>query len=256
MRIGVELIDWIETGDAVEARVRDASDGRIDTVRARYLVGADGARSTVRERLGIAMEGRSPLSHHHNVVFRAPGLAGKHPHGRAVMYWLINGEVPSVVAPLDVGDLWTFGGNKLTSDDDPLALIRAALAIDTPIEILSRDEWTAHRLIAGRYRRGRVFLAGDACHLHPPYGGHGMNMGIGDAVDLGWKLAAVLDGWGGPGLLDSYEIERRSVHRQVVDEAVANYSSASANLVQPGIEDAGPAGDAVRARAAQSIRQA
>ena len=113
-RIGVELVDWTETDEGIEARVRDASDGTLETVHAQYLVGADGARSTVRERLGIAMEGRSPLSHHHNVVFRAPGLAGRHPHGPAVMYWLINGEVPSVVAPLDVGDLWTFGAPRLS----------------------------------------------------------------------------------------------------------------------------------------------
>jgi hypothetical protein len=221
---------------------------------ARYLVGADGARSTVRERLGIRMQGRSPLSHHHNIVFRAPGLRDRHALGPAVMYWLVNADVPAVVAPLDVDDRWTFGAPKLGERDaDPKGLIRAALALDIDVEVESRDEWTAHQLIAERYRSGRVFLAGDACHLHPPFGGHGMNMGIGDAVDLGWKLGAVLNGWGGPALLDSYEIERRPVHRRVVDEAVVNLGYSSEKLVLDGIEDDSAAGAAVRAAAAAQI---
>jgi tripartite-type tricarboxylate transporter receptor subunit TctC len=217
-------------------------------------VGADGARSTVREKLGIRMEGRSPLSQHHNIVFRSPGLARRHALGPAVMYWLVNADVPAVVAPLDVGDLWTFGCPKLTiADAKPEAMIRAALALDADVEILSRDDWTAHQLVAERYRAGRAFLAGDACHLHPPFGGYGMNMGIGDAVDLGWKLAATLAGWGGPALLDSYEIERRPIHRRVVDESVINLGFTSHKLVLGGIEDATPAGDAARAAAAAQI---
>lgn len=252
LHAGVELLDWTEHPDHVQARVRELATGATASIRARFLVGADGARSTVRERLGIAMEGRS-LTRHHNVVFRAPGLAARHPHGPAVMYWLVNGDVPSVVAPLDTGDRWTFGSPRLGDDDDPAAMIRAALAIDVPIEVLGRDEWTAHQLIAAGYRRGRVFLAGDACHLHPPFGGFGMNMGIGDAVDLGWKLSAVLAGWGGPALLDSYEAERREVHRRVVDEAVTNLSHGTPQLFEAGIEDEGPEGDAVRARVAATI---
>jgi hypothetical protein len=91
-----------------------------------------------------------------------------------------------------------------------------------------------------------VFLAGDACHLHPPFGGFGMNMGIGDAVDLGWKMAATLQGWGGESLLASYQMERRQIHERTIAEARANYSSVSNQLVQPGLEDPGPLGDATR----------
>ncbi len=223
IQFSTTLEDFHQTADAVEAVLKNEGDGRLK-VRARYLVGADGARSTVRDKLGIKMVGTSPLGHFHNTIFRAPGLANKHPLGPAIMYWLVNPEVPSVIAPLDRGDIWSFGCPLLGKDDaDPERLIRAALAIDDiDIEILGRDQWTAHQLIATRYREGRVFLAGDACHLHPPFGGHGMNMGIGDAADLGWKLAATLAGWGGPKLLDSYEIERRQVHRRVVDESVEN----------------------------------
>jgi hypothetical protein len=254
MRFSTSLEDWTENANGIDARLINLSTGQAATVHARYLVGADGARSTVREKLGIRMEGRSPLSHHHNIIFRARSLAQRHLLGPAVMYWLVNAEVPSVVAPLDTGDRWTFGCPKLGErDSDPAALIRATLALDIDVEILSRDEWTAHQLIATHYRNGRAFLAGDACHLHPPFGGHGMNMGIGDAVDLGWKLGAVLNGWGGHALLDSYEIERRPVHRRVVDEAVVNLGYSSQKLALDGIEDDGPAGDAVRAEAAAQI---
>ncbi len=254
LRFATELVDWTETSEGIEARLADIGTGEKIDVRAAYLVGADGARSTVREKLGIRMEGRSPLSHHHNIVFRSPGLALRHALGPAVMYWLVNPEVPAVVAPLDTGDLWTFGCPKLTiADANPEAMIRAALALDVAVEVLSRDDWTAHQLVAERYRVGRVFLAGDACHLHPPFGGYGMNMGIGDAVDLGWKLAATLQGWGGPALLDSYEIERRPIHRRVVDEAVINLGYTSHKLVLDGVEDATPAGNAARAAAAAQI---
>jgi 2-polyprenyl-6-methoxyphenol hydroxylase-like FAD-dependent oxidoreductase len=254
MRFETRLDTFTQTDTGVDAVVSDANNGATTQVRARYLVGADGARSTVRERLGIAMEGTSPLARYHNIVFRAPGLAQRHALGPAVMYWLVNADVPSVVAPLDSNDLWTFGCPKLAQvGADPAALIRVALGLDVAIEILSRDEWTAHQLIATRYRQGCVFLAGDACHLHPPFGGHGMNMGIGDALDLGWKLAATLSGWGGPGLLDSYEVERRQVHRRVVDESVVNHAHNSGSLWQEGLEADGPAGDAVRARVAERI---
>jgi len=261
LQFSTELVDWTDREDAIAARVvNSGAEGgaATHTIRARYLVGADGARSLVRERLGIRMQGRSPLSHHHNIIFRSPGLSARHALGPAVMYWLVNAEVPAVVAPLDVDDRWTFGAPKLGERDaDPAGLIRSALGIDgVAVDIQSRDEWTAHQLIADRYRdgvAGRVFLAGDACHLHPPFGGHGMNMGIGDAVDLGWKLGAVLNGWGGPALLDSYEIERRPVHRRVVDEAVVNLRYSSHQLVLDGIEDAGRAGDAARDAAAAQI---
>jgi 2-polyprenyl-6-methoxyphenol hydroxylase-like FAD-dependent oxidoreductase len=255
IRLSTQLESWTEDAEGVTAQLIDTASGETFQVRAAYLVGADGARSTVRERLGIEMEGISPLGQFHNIVFRSPGLSRKHALGPAIMYWLVNGEVPAVVAPLDAGDVWTFGCPKLANADaDPTTLIRAALGMgDIEVEIVNRDHWTAHQLIARAYRAGRAFLAGDACHLHPPFGGHGMNMGIGDAVDLGWKLSAVLKGWGGEALLDSYEIERRQVHRRVVDEAVENNSRSSRSLVVEGIEADGPAGDAVRAGVKEQI---
>jgi 2-polyprenyl-6-methoxyphenol hydroxylase-like FAD-dependent oxidoreductase len=258
IRFETELKDFKDHGDHVTAVLADVTTGEQTSVRASYIVGADGARSTVREKLGIKMSGISPLGHNHNIIFHSPGLAARHELGPAVMYWLINSEVPSVISPLDSGDRWTFGCPKLSDASvDPALLIRTALGFgsDIEIEILSRDEWTAHQLIAERYATGRAFLIGDACHLHPPYGGYGMNMGIGDAMDLGWKLSAVLSGWGGAKLLSSYEIERRQVHMRVVEESVTNNAASTRKLVMPGMEDAGSAGDAVRAEVGATIAE-
>ena len=258
IRFEIELKDFTDHGDHITAELRDVNTGEQININAAYLVGADGARSTVREKLGIKMSGTSPLSHNHNIIFRSPGLAERHKLGPAVMYWLINEEVPSVISPLDSGDRWTFGCPKLgDASFDPTVLIRKALGfgMDLEIEILGRDEWTAHQLIAERYCTGRAFLIGDACHLHPPFGGYGMNMGIGDALDLGWKLSAVLSGWGGETLLPSYEIERRQVHQRVVEESVANHAASTRKLVVAGIEDAGAAGDAIRAEVGCTIAE-
>jgi 2-polyprenyl-6-methoxyphenol hydroxylase-like FAD-dependent oxidoreductase len=108
--------------------------------------------------------------------------------------------------------------------------------------------------LADRLRVGRVFLAGDAAHLNPPFGGHGLNTGIGDAVDLGWKIAAVLDGWGGPGLLDSYEAERRPVQDRVIKAASANMAVLAGDLLTDGLDD-GPAGEVARRRTAELIQR-
>ena len=255
LRFRTEIGAFEETDGSVRAEIKNLDSGETSVVNARFLVGANGARSSVRQGLGIRMEGISPLSHHYNIIFRSPGLAERHALGPALMYWLINPEVPAVLSPLDKGDRWAFACERLAdAAADPAQLIRTALGIDDlDIEILSRDEWVAHQLIATDYRRGNVFLAGDACHLHPPFGGYGMNMGIGDAADLGWKLSAVLSGWGGPALLDSYEIERRQMHRRVVDEAVLNHAASSRKFALDAIESAGPEGVAARAEAAAGI---
>jgi len=256
-----ELVSLQQDKSGVRAEVRNLETGAIETIRSEYLIGADGSRSAVREAIGSRLHGASGLSRNYNIVFRAPGLDQAHAHGRAIMYWQVNRQVPSLVGPMDRGDKWFFmpthvpPGMKLADFEAP-SLIRDATGIDLPYEILSSDEWVANRLIADRYRDRRVFLAGDAAHLHPPFGGYGMNMGIADAVDLGWKIAAVLQGWGGSLLLESYERERRPVHEQVMDEAVANHALLSNQLWQEGIEDASATGASIRSAIGARIRAA
>jgi len=244
------LESFEQDADGVRARVIGQAD-----IRARYLVGADGAKSLVRKLIGVKLLGDGAFAPNLNLVFRSNELAGLHPHGPAIMYWMVNDDVPGLLGPMSGDGLWYFIATKLAADDqtDHAALIRRSTGLDFDIEIVGTDPWVAHRLIAERFSEGRVFLAGDACHLHPPFGGFGMNMGIGDAVDLGWKLAAVLQGWGGPGLLASYEAERRPVHDWAMAEASANYATVSNQLVRPGLEDAGPLGDATRREVSYTI---
>jgi 2-polyprenyl-6-methoxyphenol hydroxylase-like FAD-dependent oxidoreductase len=252
----------LEQGEGrVRAQVCDLATGSTFVVECEYLVGADGARSTVRDAIGAELHGVHGLSRNYNIVFRAPGLAQAHPHGRAIMYWQVNADMPGVIGPMDKGDTWFFmptalaEGVKLRAEHAPSA-IRTATGIDLPFEVLSSDEWTASRLIADSYRDRRVFLVGDACHLHPPFGGYGMNMGIADAVDLGWKIAAVLQGWGGAVLLESYERERRPVHEYVMDEAEANHAILGNHLWKAGLEAAGAAGDSLRREVGAAIAAA
>lgn len=251
IRFNTRLRSFTQGPDGVVAEAEDSADGAPLQIGASYLVGADGARSAVRAALGIKMSGESALGRNYNAIFRAPSLAGLHDHGRAIMYWLLNPEIPCVMGPMAArDDLWYFVAARITDEEaaslDPRELIQKAAGFRFELEIVGSDPWAAHRLIADSYGQGRVFLAGDACHLHPPFGGYGMNMGIGDSVDLGWKLAATLRGWGGADLLASYEVERRPVHQRVIDEAVANYVMVGGQLMRPGIEAPGPGGEATR----------
>lgn len=258
IRFGQELVGFEQDGDSVTAHIRDNLNGRDWSQRTRYLVGADGARSLVRDLIGAKMVGTYGLSRNYNVIFRAPGLERKHPHGPGIMFWQINAEVPSLIGPMDVDDLWFFMPTKIDAATRPTpaeaeAMIRRSTGIEHDYNVLSSDEWVASRLLADRYRDGRVFLTGDACHLHPPFGGFGMNLGVSDSVDLGWKFAAVLQGWADPALLDSYEPERRQVHELVLDAAEANHTVLANQLVAPGIEDDTPQGEAARARVTELI---
>jgi 2-polyprenyl-6-methoxyphenol hydroxylase-like FAD-dependent oxidoreductase len=254
---GAALVD-VEQDDAeVRVTVADA-DGRRSVLAAEYLLGCDGPRSMTRERIGAGYVGDHALRPNYGMVFRAPGLWEHVRHGPAVHYWIINPAAPALVGPIDRTGTWwiiAFGVDRETGERDALQIIDAAAGTSAGATVSSTDPWTARMQIVDRMRAGRVFLAGDAAHLNPPFGGHGLNTGLGDAVDLGWKLAAVLDGWGGPGLLDSYELERRPVQEQVLREATANMRVTSAELLADNLDDDDAAGAAARLAAGTRIQE-
>lgn len=261
IRFRTELLGFEQDSRRVRARLRSLDGGGDFELEADYLVGADGARSLVRDLIGTRMQGQYGLSRNYNIVFRAPGLAQAHRLGPAIMYWQVNRDAPSLIGPMDRGDTWFFMPTHVqpgqrASDIDARALIGRATGIDLPYQVLSSDEWVASKLLGDRYRQGRAFLVGDACHLHPPFGGYGMNMGVADSVDLGWKLAATLQGWAGPELLASYEAERRPVHRWVLDEAERNHATLGNQLVAEHLEDPGEAGQRTRRDIGQRIQAA
>jgi 2-polyprenyl-6-methoxyphenol hydroxylase-like FAD-dependent oxidoreductase len=251
LRFNTELEHAEQSEHGVVATIRNLADCERRTVLAKYLVGADGARSKVRDIIGARMEGEHAFALNYNLILDIPELLQHPPARRAIMYWLINKEAPAVMGPMDQAGRWHFGitlppGVGELDDDTIRRRVCTAVGRDVQIEILTRDIWAAHRLIADRYRVRRVFLAGDACHLHPPFGGYGMNLGIADGVDLGWKLSAMLAGWGGQYLLDSYETERRAVHQRTIAEAIENYRTLSAQLLKDSLDDDTAEGERAR----------
>jgi 2-polyprenyl-6-methoxyphenol hydroxylase-like FAD-dependent oxidoreductase len=164
-----EFVSFSQTDSAVATQVRDLPTNRAINIESSYLIGADGARSAVRDAVGATMVGEGAFSRNYSIVFRAPDLGARQIHERAIMYWMVNEDVPSLLGPMDEAGLWFFMATKLAGNVDPatlnpIDLIRRGTGLsDLHIEIVGTDVWVAHRLVADRYCRGRVFLAGDAC---------------------------------------------------------------------------------------------
>ncbi len=254
--LGWSLHTLHQHDDGVEATMMNEQ-GDQRQIRASYVLGCDGARSAVRAAIGAHYVGTSDLRPNFGFVFRAPGLAKRQPHGPAVQYWVLNPACPGVMGRMDMEDQWWAGVNGVSAETgqaDPLALIHGLVGAKIDAEVLGTDPWTARMLLADRYRSGRVFLAGDAAHLNPPWGGHGFNTGIGDAVNVGWKLAAVLDGWGGEDLLASYEAERRPIAERTIREATANMSVLAPELGSRELDVSGRVGEHARRAAARVIQ--
>ncbi len=257
VRFGWRLLAFEQHDGAVTAQLEHGADGSHHTVRCDWLVGCDGARSTVRQALGIGfggkggeddsfMRGRMLSSY-----VEAPDLLNLMPLNPGWHYWTVNADARSSVAALDAKGKYV----ALTrippgidfADVDPVASFRATIGADIPIKVHSSKPWTAGlALVAERYQDRRVLMAGDAVHLFTPTGGFGMNTGVDDTANLAWKLAAVVQGWAPPALLDSYEEERLPVGLR--NTAMSHqFASAVANLeIPPELEELGTAGDAAR----------
>jgi 2-polyprenyl-6-methoxyphenol hydroxylase-like FAD-dependent oxidoreductase len=218
VRYGCELTALEQDAGAVSAHVR-TSGGASETIRAAYLAGCDGGASTVRKQLGIRLEGEGNIRTLRQALFRCDELYARIPMGRGRHYHIAQPGFPFLILQ-DSTRHWTLHF-AASSDGEMAGIFARAVGMPVVAEMLSVNEWAQHLLCAERYRDGRVFLAGDAAHLVIPTGGLGMNTGVGDAIDLAWKLAATLAGWGGPGLLDGYEPERRPIGLRNVTASAA-----------------------------------
>lgn len=211
VRFGVAFEDFREDPAGVTVTLRDSTTGDVEDVRCAYLAGCDGGGSRVRELLQIALDGTPRVSLRYMVHFRSTARDILQRWGVA---WHYQSSLGTLIAQND-DDIWTLQarlGEGISPESvDPEALLTAFCGTSIDHELLVANAWTPHLLLAQAYARRRVFLAGDAAHQYIPTGGYGMNTGIADAVDLGWKLAATLFGFGGPDLLQSYETERRPV---------------------------------------------
>ena len=226
-----EGVDQDEDGVAVAIRHRDGV--HQDRLHGRYLVGCDGSHSRVREAAGMTQtldaHGRRMVL----LVFRSPQLhdllAARYPgksyfivlHPAHQGYWQFLGRV-------DLDGRWFFHApvpaGTTRENLDCAAYVSRAVGDEVAIEAEYVGFWDLRIAKADTYRGGRIFIAGDAAHSHPPYGGYGINTGLEDAVNLGWKLAAELQGWAGSHLLDSYDAERQpvftSTSRDFIDYAI------------------------------------
>jgi 2-polyprenyl-6-methoxyphenol hydroxylase-like FAD-dependent oxidoreductase len=255
-------VDWFtqdETAVHLHARRTDGTDEAIWT--AAYAVACDGGRSFIRKTLGIAYEGDVQKKDAYwagqffSIYMRIPALYPKFVgHRRAWMYWAVNPDphTRGVLFALNGVDEFMMlikpeGGRTDVDTAEVADWVKRSIGADIPVEILGYHPWSAGQaLVAERYKAGRIMIAGDAAHLFTPTGGFGMNTGIDDSSNLAWKLAAVLQGWGGPRLLDSYEAERKPIGYRNTG-ASRKYASRMHDAVVPeDVELDGPAGEAAR----------
>ncbi|AIV34219.1 FAD-dependent oxidoreductase [Streptomyces sp. CCM_MD2014] len=221
LRFGTELLSFETDADGVTAIVKSRETGEHTTIRADYLVAADGPRSPVREQLGIGQSGPGDLFHNVSITFRSRRLADVVGDRRFIVCYLTDENADGALLPVDNRENWVFHapwhpeqGETVEdfTDERCAAHIRRAVGDpDLDVEITGKAPWHAAQRVARSYRSGRVLLAGDSAHEMSPTGAFGSNTGIQDAHNLAWKLAAVLEGWAGEPLLDTYDTERRPV---------------------------------------------
>jgi 2-polyprenyl-6-methoxyphenol hydroxylase-like FAD-dependent oxidoreductase len=254
LRYRTRLESVEDSVDGMRAEITDRESGRRESIEADYVVGCDGANSLVRRSLGIGLDGET-LGHPVHFYFRAPNLletCGRQP---ATFFITVDrhGAWSNVRAIDPVNAMWRLmvldAGPGLTTETvDREAYLRRALGLSLEVEWLGASIWKRRSAVAERYSNGRVFLAGDAVHQLSPTGGLGMNTGIADAVDLAWKLAAMLNGWGGDELLSSYDAERRPIgNRNVATATEFHVEEQKHGNGAALIEEASPAGAQVRA---------
>ncbi len=219
----------VQDATGVRVIIRNEQDSADIELRGAYVVGCDGGHSAVRQQMGVTRAGTNFDELMVLAVFRSKELheGFKRFPDRSTYramdpklngYWKFFGRI-------DVGEGWFFHApvpkDTTRENYDFKALIQEAAGFEFECEFDHVGFWDLQVAVAEQYRVGRAFIAGDAAHSHPPYGGFGLNNGLEDAVNLGWKLAARLEGWGGEDLLDSYDLERRPVFRDVAEDFIA-----------------------------------
>jgi 2-polyprenyl-6-methoxyphenol hydroxylase-like FAD-dependent oxidoreductase len=264
---GWRAISVRQVGEAVEVEVErsDGNDNRM--LRASYAVGADGGGSRTRKALGCELVGESGVvrdfmgGRMFAMHLRSPALYRAIPHAPAWQYWAVNRERRAVLIALNGRDEFVLHTQlapgqqaDLLSDADAISMLHTVHGANLDVELIARSAWNAgYTLVAEKFQHGRILLAGDAVHLFTPTGGLGYNTAVEDAVNLGWKLAAVLAGWGGPGLIDSYEPERQAIAKR--NTAYARKFADSVGLFVPPLEleDDSTAGEAARQRTGEHL---
>ena len=262
LRYNVKLVGFLEREDGVVARLEDVETGMHTEVFTQFLAACDGANSFVAKELGFGSRNEALLAQSTNVFVRSPALTELANTRPAYRYVLIGEEgVWGSMVNLSGRDVWRLQvlnvpDEQPWSDAEVHAAIVRAIGAQIEYELLSIVPWLRREMVRDRFASERCFLVGDAAHQLSPTGGYGMTTGMGEAFDLSWKLAAVLQGWGGNDLLGSYEAERRPVALRNVAFATANFRRMCEVRKLPGLFGTGQQGEAVRAHAGKAIREA
>ena len=257
-REGWRFVSYTADAEGVDCVVEHLASGEQQRVRAQYLVSCEGGHSRIRRAMGVRLEGRECVSKFCTTYLRTPALRERWPHPQGWMHRIYNADGESHIIAIDGRDLWLhhsiLGPDGDLDAHDHRPALRNAFGEDFEYEVLGQERWIARALVADRYRDGRVFLCGDAAHIWIPMGGFGMNAGVEDAVNLSWKLAAVLQGWASAELLETYEAERRPIGQLVAASAAKIFETLYRIPVQdPRLEADGAAADAFRREVGDSI---
>ena len=266
-RFGWQLNSFQNNPEYVIAQIEDLKSGLIEEVSCGYLVGCDGGQSTVRKALDIKYVGKGGeevdfmLGRMASIYFEAPDLYDVMKIDPPWQFHSMNPEGRASIVALDgKGRFLTWA--KIEPDEsvqkmDPKPYIQRVIGEDVPIKIISTLPWQAGlSLLANSYGDGRVLLAGDAAHLFTPTGGFGMNTGVGDAHNLGWKLAAWYQGWSGEKLIESYEFERRQVAIRNLAQSYELAQAKASLKVPEGVEENTKRGDTIRKKFSAEIYEA
>jgi 2-polyprenyl-6-methoxyphenol hydroxylase-like FAD-dependent oxidoreductase len=253
--IGWRVASVLDGPDEVHA-VLESSEGDPHRLTADWLLGCDGGWSVARPAIGAAYEGSSGTVPNLSITFRSRALDEQPLCAHGIHYWVIGADIGGLMGRLDLdGTWWAIVQGIDTSDGvAPETLVQTLAGADIDVEVLVTDPWSARMLLADRYRGERTFLVGDAAHLNPPWGGHGFNTCVGDAVNIAWKLAAVLQGWAPATLLDSYPAERRPVAERTIAAAGAQDAFLAPSFADPALDDDGPEGKELRDRVAEAVQ--
>jgi 2-polyprenyl-6-methoxyphenol hydroxylase-like FAD-dependent oxidoreductase len=266
LRFGWRMVEMHAGVEGASATLEEIATGRRETIDCEYIVGADGPRSIVRESAGIGYQGWSGEERDFMggrmlaLYFRSRDFYDLVPARRCWQYWAVNRERRSFLCSIDGESLLVYHTQLPRGEEPTEALARKSLALSTgrdfPIELIGTATWTAgFTLVAERYadRHGRVFVAGDAAHLFTPTGGQGYNTAVDDCANLGWKLAAACQGWGGPALLATYEIERKPIGHRNTGFARAMADSIGRMEIPANLEEETPEGARSRAALGQRL---
>lgn len=256
VRLKCHMDSFEQTEEGVTVQVTDIEGGKTETISAKYMVACDGARAPIRKECGVDAPAYHPKRVFQNILFQAPELPEILGSRKALVFFLTTPKTLRYpLRSMDGRGLYRLTTTPHENGElrEPSEAVREALGVDTPFTILSSIQWHLTHRVAENFRCGNIFFVGDSAHTLSPSGGFGMNTGVADAADLGWKLAANLKGWAGSKLLDTYELERRPIAVRNMEEANVNLQRTLKRTLPPEIINDSPEGELARQQMAEKF---